>query len=43
MRDVVIVEGVRTATGSFGGSLSKIPAAVHGGECVRAQIGRAHV
>ena len=43
MRDVVIVEGVRTATGSFGGSLSKIPAAVHGGECVRALMERSKI
>lgn len=43
MRDVVIVEGVRTATGSFGGSLSKIPAPVHGGECVRALMERSKI
>ena len=36
MNEVVIVEGVRTATGVFGGSLSKIPAPVHGAECVKA-------
>ncbi len=40
MRDVVIVEGVRTATGVFGGSLSKIPAPVHGAECVKALVER---
>lgn len=40
MREVVIVEGVRTATGKFGGSLSKIPAPVHGGECVKAIVER---
>lgn len=36
VREVVIVEGVRTATGKFGGSLSKIPAPVHGAECIKA-------
>ena len=40
MREVVFVEGVRTATGKFGGSLSTIPAPVHGGECVKALVQR---
>ena len=40
MNEVVIVEGVRTATGVFGGSLSKIPAPVHGAECVKALVER---
>lgn len=40
MRDVVFVEGVRTATGKFGGSLSNIPAPVHGAECVKALVER---
>jgi len=40
MREVVIVDGVRTATGKFGGALSRIPAPVHGGECVRALVER---
>ena len=40
MRDVVFIEGVRTATGKFGGSLSNIPAPVHGAECVKALVER---
>lgn len=40
MREVVIIDGVRTATGKFGGSLSSIPAPVHGGECVKALVER---
>lgn len=40
MREVVIVDGVRTATGKFGGALARIPAPVHGGECVKALVGR---
>lgn len=40
IKNVVIVDGCRTATGKFGGSLSKIPAAVHGAECVKALIER---
>jgi acetyl-CoA C-acetyltransferase len=40
MKEVVIIEGVRTATGKFGGSLSNIAAPVHGGECVKALVAR---
>jgi len=40
MREVVIVDGVRTATGKYEGSLSKMPAPVHGGECVKAIVER---
>lgn len=40
MEKVVIVEGVRTATGKFGGTLSRIPAPVHGGACVKALVER---
>ena len=40
LKNVVIIDGCRTATGKFGGSLSKIPAAVHGGECVKALVNR---
>ena len=35
MKDVVIVEAARTATGKFGGSLSKIPSPVLGGYCIK--------
>ena len=40
IREVVFIDGVRTATGKFEGALSKIPAPVHGGECVKAIIER---
>ena len=40
MKEVVFIEGVRTATGKFGGSLSNIPAPVHGGECVKSLVQR---
>jgi acetyl-CoA C-acetyltransferase len=40
MREVVFVDGVRTATGKFGGSLSTLPAPVHGGECVKYLVQR---
>ena len=40
VRNVVFIDGCRTATGKFGGSLSKIPAPVHGGECVKALVER---
>ena len=43
MNEVVIVEGVRTATGVFGGSLSKIPAPVHGAECVKELVKRTEI
>lgn len=43
MNKVVIVEGVRTATGKFGGSLSKVPAPVHGGACVKALVERTKI
>lgn len=43
MREVVIVEGVRTATGKYGGSLSKISAPVHGAECVKALVERTKI
>jgi len=42
-RNVVIVDGCRTATGKFGGSLSKIPAPVHGAECVKALVERTKI
>lgn len=40
IRNVVFVDGCRTATGKFGGSLSSIPAPMHGGECVKALVER---
>ncbi len=40
MNEVVIIDGVRTATGKFNGSLSTIPAPVHGAECVKAIVER---
>jgi acetyl-CoA C-acetyltransferase len=40
MNEVVIIDGVRTATGKFNGSLSSIPAPVHGAECVKAIVER---
>jgi len=40
MNDVVIIDGVRTATGKFNGSLSTISAPVHGAECVKAIVER---
>ena len=40
MNEVVIIDGVRTATGKFNGSLSAIPAPVHGAECVKAIVER---
>lgn len=40
MREVVIVDGVRTATGVYGGSLSNIEAPVHGAECVKEIVKR---
>ena len=40
LRDVVIVEMARTATGKFGGSLRDVPAPVHGAECVKALMER---
>ncbi|MGF6905591.1 thiolase family protein [Fusobacterium sp. PH5-44] len=40
LKNVVIIDGCRTATGKFGGSLSEIPASIHGGECVKALIER---
>lgn len=43
MREVVIVEMARTATGKFGGSLSQIPAAVHGAECIKALVERSAI
>ena len=36
MREVVIVEAARSATGKFGGALSNTPAPVHGGIMVKA-------
>lgn len=38
LRNVVIVEVARTATGKMGGALSNIPAPVHGAECVKALV-----
>ncbi|MCI2001256.1 MAG: thiolase family protein [Clostridia bacterium] len=43
MRNVVVVDGCRTATGKFGGSLSRIPAPVHGAECVKALVERTKI
>lgn len=43
MKEVVIVEGVRTATGKFGGTLSGVPAPIHGGECVRELVARTQI
>jgi acetyl-CoA C-acetyltransferase len=43
MKDVVFVEGVRSATGKFGGSLSTIPSPVHGGECVKYLVQRTEI
>lgn len=40
MKEVVIVEGVRTATGKFEGSLSKLSAPTHGGACVKGLVER---
>lgn len=40
MNEVVIIDGVRTATGKFNGSLSTISAPVHGAECVKAIVER---
>lgn len=36
LRKVVIVDVARTATGKMGGSLSHLPAPVHGAECIKA-------
>jgi acetyl-CoA C-acetyltransferase len=43
MREVVIVEAARTATGKFGGALSKIPAPVHGGQVVKALVAKSGI
>jgi acetyl-CoA C-acetyltransferase len=43
IRNVVVVDGCRTATGKFGGSLSRIPAPVHGAECVKALVERTKI
>jgi len=40
IRDVFVVEGVRTATGKFGGSLSGIPSPEVGAACIRDLVGR---
>ncbi len=40
MNEVVIIDGVRTATGKFNGALSAISAPVHGAECVKAIVER---
>jgi acetyl-CoA C-acetyltransferase len=40
MKEVVFIDGVRTATGKFGGALSQISAPVHGAECVKAIVER---
>lgn len=40
LKNVVIVDGCRTATGKFGGTLRDVPAPVHGGECVKALVER---
>lgn len=38
LRNVVIVEVARTATGKMGGALSNIPAPVHGAECIKSLV-----
>jgi len=43
MRDVVIVSGVRTAIGSFGGTLKDVPAVELGGIVIREVLNRAKV
>ncbi len=43
MREVVIVDGVRTATGVYGGSLSNIEAPVHGAECLKEIVKRNNI
>lgn len=43
MREVVIVAAARTATGKFGGALSKISAPVHGGQVVKALVERSGI
>ena len=43
MREVVVVSGVRTAIGTFGGSLKDIPPTVLGATVVREALSRAKV
>lgn len=43
LKNVVIVEMARTATGKMGGALSGISAPVHGGECVKALIEKTNI
>ena len=43
MRDVVIVSAVRTAIGSFGGSLKDVPAADLGALVIKEAVNRAGV
>jgi len=40
MKEVVFVDGLRTATGKFGGALSNVAAPVHGGQCVKELVKR---
>ena len=42
-REVVIVSGVRTAVGTYGGGLSEVPAVELAGKCVAAAIDRAGI
>ncbi len=43
MRDVVILDGTRTAIGTFGGALRDSPATALGAQCVRESLQRADV
>jgi len=43
MEDVVIVSGVRTAIGTFGGAFSETPASELGGHAIRAAVERAGI
>ena len=43
MRDVVIVSAVRTAIGSFGGSLKDVPAADLGALVIKEAVNRAGI
>lgn len=43
IREVVIVEAARTATGKFGGSLGDVPAPIHGAECIKAIMNRSGI
>ncbi|MFM2427321.1 MAG: hypothetical protein RL707_1147 [Pseudomonadota bacterium] len=43
MREVVVVSGVRTAIGTYGGSLKDIPPSELAAQVVRASLARAHI